>query len=97
MSGSGNNAVTKLVQRVFPKMPDFFGALDAQCAKAVETMTTLEEFMRTGDPGLAQRVRDLEHEGDDIRVRTLTRSTPPSPLRWTARSSIAPSRPSTTS
>ena len=30
MSGSGNNAVTKLVQRVFPKMPDFFGALDAQ-------------------------------------------------------------------
>ena len=34
-------------------------------------MQTLEEFMRTGDPGLAQRVRDLEHEGDDLKSANL--------------------------
>ena len=27
--------------------------------------------MRTGDPGLAQRVRDLEHEGDDLKSANL--------------------------
>jgi uncharacterized protein Yka (UPF0111/DUF47 family) len=71
MSGSNSSAVTKLVQRVFPKMPDFFGLLNDQCDNAVEALTVFEQFMKTGDEALALRVRALEHQGDELKDRNL--------------------------
>jgi uncharacterized protein Yka (UPF0111/DUF47 family) len=70
MSGS-NSAVSKLVSRVFPKTPDFFALLSDQCTMAVEAMQTFEKYMQSGDPALATRVRELEHEADTLKDRNL--------------------------
>lgn len=67
----------RLLERVFPRAPDFHRLLDDQCDLAVETMTTFVEFMEQGAPEKGARVRELEHHGDDLKHRnmdTLNRS-----------------------
>ncbi len=48
MSSSSNSVVSRLVDRVFPIMPDFYGLMSEQCDLAVEAMDALVEFMETG-------------------------------------------------
>ena len=42
MSENSDSVVTKLVDRVFPRMPDFYGLMNDQCDLLV---TTMEEFV----------------------------------------------------
>ena len=67
MSEDSNSALTKLVGRVFPKMPNFFVALNSQCELAVAASDALVKFMETGDEQWALQVRELEHEGDRVK------------------------------
>jgi uncharacterized protein len=69
MSGSSNSIVTKLVDRVFPRMPDFYTLINEQCDLAVEAMTVFVEFMETGDVEKANKVREFEHLGDELKER----------------------------
>lgn len=69
MSGSSNSIVTKLVDRVFPRMPDFYGLINEQCDLAVEAMNVFVEFMETGDMEKANKVREFEHLGDELKAR----------------------------
>jgi len=71
MSGSSNNVITRVVERVFPRMPDFFGLINDQCDLAMEAMEVFVEFMETGDAAKAVRVRELEHAGDRLKDRNL--------------------------
>lgn len=71
MSENGSNVLTKVVGRVFPRMPDFFGLLNEQCDLAVEASNELVSFMETGDPDSALRVRMLEHDGDKLKDRNM--------------------------
>lgn len=71
MSGTSNNVITRVVDRVFPRMPDFFGLLNEQCDLAVEAMEMFVEFMETGDPEKAVKVREFEHSGDRLKDRNL--------------------------
>lgn len=68
MSGGSNNSVlTKIVGRVFPKMPNFYEALNNQCDLAVAATDALVKLMETGDEQWALKVRELEHEGDKVK------------------------------
>lgn len=69
MSGSSNSVVSRIVDRVFPRMPNFYGLIDEQCDAAVEAMEAFVQFMETGDPEKAVEVRRLEKTGDELKER----------------------------
>ena len=69
MSGGNNSALTKLVGRIFPKVPDFFGMLVEQSTLAATSTAALVEFMESGSDEAAQRVLSLEKEGDVLKDR----------------------------
>jgi uncharacterized protein Yka (UPF0111/DUF47 family) len=60
-----------LTGRIAPRVPDFHGLLEAQCAVVVEALDALVAFTRDGAPEHGRRVRALEKEGDRRRSRTL--------------------------
>lgn len=62
----------RVVERVFPKVPDFFSLLAEQSANVGVAAGLLVEYMGSGSPDVTKRVIDAEHEGDRIKVRNLT-------------------------
>jgi len=69
MGGHTDSVFTSLVERVFPRTPDFFSLLNEQCDLAVDAMETLVRFMEKGDPDMARQVRVLEKRGDELKAR----------------------------
>lgn len=69
MSGTSDSVVTRIVDRVFPRMPNFYALIDEQCDAAVAAMEAFVQFMETGDPEKATEVRRLEKSGDDLKDR----------------------------
>lgn len=63
--------VGRLFERVFPKMPDFFGLLAEQCQNVAQTAGRLVEFMESGDLAVGQCIRQDEHEADRVKIRNL--------------------------
>lgn len=72
MSGSSNSIVTKLVDRVFPRMPDFYGLINEQCDLICASMDIFVRFMETGDMELGNQVRAKEKEGDELKMRQMS-------------------------
>lgn len=68
---TSDNLMAKLAGRIFPRTPDFYALLNEQCATVAEGAAALVSYMRTGDERHANRVRELEHEGDRLKVRNL--------------------------
>jgi len=56
-----------MLNRVFPRMPNFYGMLDQQCDLAVKAMEIFVQFMSDGTEESARRVRELEKEGDALK------------------------------
>ena len=71
MSGSANNPLSKVVSRIFPKVPDFYSMLEEQSALAVKSAAALLAYTETGDNEQAELVRSLEHEADEIKERNI--------------------------
>lgn len=71
MSGSSDSVVSRIVDRVFPIMPNFYGLIEEQCDVAVQAMETFVRFMETGDEAPAAEVRRLEKEGDELKARNI--------------------------
>ena len=69
MSGSTDSVVTRLMDRVFPRMPDFYSLLNDQCDLVVEAMEVFVQFMENGDKAMARQVRALEKRGDELKAR----------------------------
>ncbi len=61
----------RLVGRVFPKTPDFFGLLKDQSEQAVRGMEALVEYMGEGTRTLGKAVKRLESESDEMRDRSM--------------------------
>ncbi len=61
----------QLVDRVFPKMPDFFRLLSEQCNEVEVTVGHLVEFMETRSPEVGEKVRQDEHTADTIKAHNL--------------------------
>jgi uncharacterized protein Yka (UPF0111/DUF47 family) len=60
-----------ILDRVFPKVPDFFQMLTEQNIKVSNTVNLLVEFMEHGDPMIADALKQNVHEADLIKVRNL--------------------------
>lgn len=61
----------RLIERVFPKTPDFFRLLAEESAQVVHTVGMLVGFMETADPELGLLIRQDEHYADTIKVRNV--------------------------
>ena len=68
MSDNSDSVVTRLVDRVFPRMPDFYGLMNKQCDVLVEAMEAFAEYMEDGSEEKAQRVRQIEKRGDELKA-----------------------------
>ncbi|MBF0159391.1 MAG: DUF47 family protein [Magnetococcales bacterium] len=71
MSGSSNSFFSKLLNNVFPKVPDFYGMIGDQCNIVVESADLLVVFMETGDAEKGLKIRELEHTADGVKARNL--------------------------
>ena len=71
MNDERKSLILRLVDRVFPRMPDFYGLINEQCDLALEAMQVFETFLESGDTEIAQKVRDLEHRADDLKNRNI--------------------------
>ena len=69
MNGTTDSLFSRLVDRVFPRTPDFYSLLNEQCDLAVEALEIFVQFMESGDKGLARQVRALEKRGDELKAR----------------------------
>jgi uncharacterized protein Yka (UPF0111/DUF47 family) len=72
MSESSESVVTRLVDRVFPRMPDFYGLMNDQCDLLVTAMEDFVDYMRTGNAETGTRIASiLEKQGDELKRRNL--------------------------
>ena len=71
MSGSSNSMINKLVDRVFPVMPDFYGLMNEQCDVLVEAMEALVQYMEDGSEEKGLAVRQIEKRGDELKARNI--------------------------
>jgi uncharacterized protein len=71
MSEKSDSVVTKLVDRVFPRMPDFYGLMNEQCDVLVEAMDALVQYMEDGSEDKAVVVRQIEKRGDELKARNI--------------------------
>lgn len=61
----------RIIERIFPKTPNFFALLTEQCEHVAQTTGRLVEFMESGDAAVGQCIRQDEHEADRVKVRNL--------------------------
>ena len=71
MNDMSKSVMQRLIDRVFPRMPDFYGLINEQCDLAVEAMQVFGTFLESGDEEIGQKVRDLEHRADDLKNRNI--------------------------
>jgi uncharacterized protein Yka (UPF0111/DUF47 family) len=71
MNDAKKSLLRRLVDRVFPRMPNFYALINEQCEVAVESMQVFSSYMEGGDKKLARKVRELEHEGDRLKNRNI--------------------------
>ena len=71
MAGERDSVLIRLVDRVFPRMPDFYTLLNEQCDLAVEAMDVFVQFMENGSTEKAKKVRALEKRGDQLKARNI--------------------------
>jgi len=71
MTKPSKNILTLILDRVFPKVPDFFSMLTEQTLKVEHTVSLLVEYMENGGPETATALKEDVHEADLIKVRNL--------------------------
>lgn len=72
MTKASKSVVNRLVDRVFPRMPDFYGLMNDQCDLLVTAMEEFVSFMQTADPAKGAHIADvLEKQGDELKRRNL--------------------------
>ncbi|MGR9101468.1 MAG: DUF47 domain-containing protein [Gammaproteobacteria bacterium] len=61
----------RLIERIFPKTPDFYLLLQQQCEQVCISIDNLVDFIVVEDPLAGKLLKEDEHEADRIRVRIL--------------------------
>lgn len=62
---------SRLLDRVFPKMPDFFGLLVEQSSNVANTVGLLVEYFESANDDIGMEIRKEEHVADQIKVRNI--------------------------
>jgi len=60
-----------ILDRVFPKVPDFFHMLTEQNIRVAHTVNLLVDYMESRDSAIAEALKANVHEADLIKVRNL--------------------------
>ncbi len=63
--------LARILDKVFPKIPDFFQMLTEQNIKVALTVDLLVEYMERGEATVAEQLKQNVHEADEIKVRNL--------------------------
>jgi uncharacterized protein Yka (UPF0111/DUF47 family) len=63
--------LARILDKVFPKIPDFFQMLTEQNIKVALTVDLLVEYMERGESTVAEQLKQNVHEADEIKVRNL--------------------------
>jgi uncharacterized protein Yka (UPF0111/DUF47 family) len=63
--------LTRLHDRIFPKMPDFFSILAEQSKQVARTAALLMDYMETGESSLSTRIVEEEHEQDLQKMKNI--------------------------
>ncbi|MET0104579.1 MAG: DUF47 family protein [Sedimenticola sp.] len=71
MDNQRSSFMSRVLERLVPKPPDFFALLGNQCGKVTETMRNLHNYMLTGDMKLSALLAQDEHEADKIKNQNL--------------------------
>ncbi|OIR01937.1 hypothetical protein GALL_160240 [mine drainage metagenome] len=71
MPDASKTLLARILDRVFPKVPDFFHMLTEQTLMVAQTVNLLVEYMEHGDPKIAERLKQDVHEADLIKMRNL--------------------------
>jgi hypothetical protein len=64
----GKSLLARIVERVFPKSPNFFAMLHEQSRQVVHTVSLLVRFMETGDAAIGEAIREDEHAADRVKM-----------------------------
>ena len=71
MSEQIPSLLQRILERIFPKTPDFFKLLTEQCELVGHSVDDLVEFMETGNEELGKKIKQDEHEADLIKMRNI--------------------------
>jgi hypothetical protein len=71
MPEASKTMLARILDRVFPKVPDFFHMLTEQTIMVAKTVDLLVEYMEHGDPEIAVQLKQDVHEADLIKMRNL--------------------------
>jgi uncharacterized protein Yka (UPF0111/DUF47 family) len=71
MTEPSKTLLAMILDRVFPKVPDFFQMLSEQTHKVVQTVDLLVEYMEHDGPEVADALKLDVHEADLIKMRNL--------------------------
>lgn len=71
MTDAKKSMLGLILDRVFPKVPDFFHMLTEQNIRVAHTVNLLVDYMENGDPAIAEALKQDVHEADLIKVRNL--------------------------
>ena len=63
--------LARILDRVFPKVPDFFHMITEQTLNVAHTVNLLVEYMEHNDPVVAEALKQNVHEADLIKMRNL--------------------------
>ncbi|MDX2144046.1 MAG: DUF47 family protein [Rhodospirillaceae bacterium] len=71
MMPDNRSTLRRILDRVFPPVPDFFALLADQCLHVGTTVNRMVEYMESGDPEVGEMIRKDEHEADAVKVRNI--------------------------
>ena len=71
MSEHSYSIVHRVIDHIFPKVPDFFLLLHEQAVQVSHTVGLLVDFMGTGDLEVAKHIKQDEHAADAIKVQNI--------------------------
>lgn len=61
----------RVLDRIFPKAPDFFTLLSEQATQVSHTVDLLVDFMGTNDAEIGKQIRKDEHAADTVKASNL--------------------------
>ncbi|MDP2787269.1 MAG: DUF47 family protein [Pseudomonadota bacterium] len=71
MNENTASVVHRVIDRVFPKAPDFFLLLHQQAMQVSQTVNLLVDFMGTGDVEIGKHIKRDEHAADTIKISNI--------------------------
>jgi uncharacterized protein Yka (UPF0111/DUF47 family) len=71
MADTQPSLLERIVNRFFPKSPDFFALLALQSEHVGVSVARMVEYMETGDSRIGEMVRNDEHEADKIKIHNI--------------------------